>query len=384
MVTKFRFTLQLSGSALALALLTACAGSPPQQEVVAEPSPPPAPVQQAASAPAPAPVVAVRPDYPESYTVVRGDTLWDISARFLRDPWMWPQVWHGNPQIENPHLIYPGDVLRLYFIDGKPVLRVERPYLPDSMRGQEYRTERLSPRVREASLEAAIMTIPIETIRPFLSRPQVLTDAELKAAPYVVAHDDERLISGTGYRVFARGIEAEEMVGEYVVVRRGQAYIDPVSREHLGFEAIYLGDARLLAHGDPSTLVVTSSSREILNGDRLLPRGDDAFQHRYMPRPPADKVDGQIISVFDGVAKIGQHRVVAINLGKREGLEPGHVLAVNQRGAVVRDTVQGGEVQLPDERAGLVMVFRSFERVSYALVMNVTKPLAIYDQATNP
>jgi hypothetical protein len=199
-----------------------------------------------------------------------------------------------------------------------------------------------------------------------------------------MAHDDERLISGAGYRVFVRGIKADEMVGEYVVVRRGEAYIDPVTREHLGYEAIHLGDARLLSHGDPSTLMVTSSAREILNGDRLLPRGDDAFQHRYMPRPPTNKVDGQIISVFDGVSKIGQHRVVAINLGTREDIKPGNVLAINQRGALVRDTVQGGQVKLPDERAGLVMVFRSFERVSYALVMNVTKPLALYDQATNP
>lgn len=373
MVTKFRSTLQLSGSALALVLLTACAGSPPQQEVAPEPSP-------VVEAPVAAPEVVIRPDYPESYTVVRGDTLWDISARFLKDPWMWPQVWHTNPEIENPHLIYPGDVLRLYFVDGKPVLRAERPYVD----GREYRTEILSPRIRELGLDSAINTIPIDTIRPFLSRSGVMSDAELKAAPYVMAHDDQRLLSGAGYRVFVRGIKEENLVGEYMVVRRGTEYRDPVTRERLGYETIYLGDARLVSHGDPSTLQITSSTREILNGDRLIPKVETGFQHRYMPRGPSSEVNGQIMSVLDGVAMIGQHQVVAINLGSREGIEPGHVLAAHQLGARVRDTVGRGSVNLPDERAGVVMVFRSFERVSYALVMNVTRPLSVLDRVTNP
>ena len=297
---------------------------------------------------------------------------------------MWPQVWQSNPEIENPHLIYPGDLLRLYFIDGKPVLRAERPYLPDHMRGQEYRTERLSPRIREEGLESAITTIPIDSIRPFLTRPRVMTAAELEAAPYVMAHDDQRLISGAGNRIFVRGITQEELVAEYVVVRRGKAYIDPVTGEQLGFEAIYLGEARLVSHGDPSALNITTSGREILSGDRLLPKGGEAYQHVYMPRPPASQVNGQIISVLDGVAQIGQYQVVVLNLGMREGLEPGHVLAVNQRGAMVRDSVRGGSVRLPDDRAGTVMVFRSFERVSYALVMHATRPLALNDLVLNP
>ncbi len=383
MVTKFRSTLQLSGAAATLLLLSACASSPPPQEVAEEPTPPPA--APAAEAPAaPAPTVEVRRDYPESYTVVRGDTLWDISARFLKNPWMWPQVWHGNPQVENPHLIYPGDVLRLYFIDGKPVMRVERPYLPDEMAGREYRTERMSPRIREQPLDAAISAIDLDTIRPFLSRPRVSTDAELSAAPYIMAHDDNRLISGSGFRVFARGIDEDNMHGDYVIVRRGERYIDPLTGEDLGFEAMHVGDARLLEHGDPSTLRVSSSTREVLNGDRLLPRGDERFQHRYLPRSPSEPVEGQILSVFDSLAKIGQHRVVALNMGQREGIEPGHVLAVYQQGASVRDNIANETVQLPEERAGVVMVFRSFERVSYALVMQTTKPLALHDKVVNP
>lgn len=377
MVTKFRLILQLSVPTVAL-LLAACASGPAVQ---------PAPVAEPTLLPAPpeaAPVVALRHDYPESYTVVRGDTLWDISARFLQDPWMWPEIWHGNPQIDNPHLIYPGDVLRLYFVDGKPVLRVERPYLPDAVDGLAYRTERLSPRIREMGLDAAITAISIDVIRPFLTRPRVLSDEEFKAAPYVMAHGEGRMISGAGYTIFARGFKADELVGEYVLVRRGEEYIDPNTRERLGYEAIYLGEASLQSFGDPSKLVVTSSAREILNGDRLLPKGGDEYQHTYLPRAPASQVSGQIISVFDGVAKIGQHRIVALNLGARDGIQPGHVLAVNQRGAVVRDPVARGSVQLPDERAGIVMVFRSFEKVSYALVMSVSKPLALHDQVTNP
>ena len=385
MFTKLRPTLPLTSSALALLLLSACASSPPQQEetVVAATTTTTAEAAPVAAAPVvstPAAPVALRADYPQSYTVVRGDTLWDISARFLKNPWMWPEIWHGNPEIENPHLIYPGDVLRLHFIDGRPVLRVDR----SGMTG-DYRSERWSPRVREQTLDSAITAIPIDVIRPFLTRPRVMSNEELQAAPYVMAHDDGRLISGAGYRVFARGLELDELVSDYVLVRRGQAYTDPVSGEHLGFEAVFLGEARLQRFGDPSILLVTNSTREILNGDRLLPKGgDDVYQHRYLPRAPSDAVQGQIISVFDGVAKIGQHRVVALNLGQRDGIEPGHVLAVNQRGATVRDAIAGEQVTLPDERAGTVMVFRSFERVSYALVMQVNKPLALHDVVLNP
>ena len=385
MVTKLRFIPPLSGSVLTLALLTACAGSPPQQqEVAVEPAAPTvAPAARTTAPPPPAKPAALplRPDYPESYTVVRGDTLWDISARFLKDPWFWPELWYGNPEIANPHLIYPGDVLRLHFIDGRPVMRVERPYGPE---GIEYRTERLSPRIREESLDAAITTIPIDAIRPFLTRPRVVTDEELNAAPYIVANEEGRLLSGAGYQAFARGIDADNPASHYAVVRRGDVYTDPVSGEHLGIEAIYLGDAHLTRSGDPATLQISSSTREILRGDRLLPSEETAYQHRYLPRAPSNGANGQIISVLDGVSQIGQYQVVVLNLGSRDGIQPGHVLAAHQRGAVVDDIVTGGTVQLPDERAGIVMVFRSFERVSYALVMQVTKPLALHDRVANP
>lgn len=381
----------LSGhlTALMLLLLAGCATAP---EETAEPVEPmtmeePTPLVE----PAPAPVVELKPNYPEKYVVVKGDTLWDISSRFLKSPWQWPQLWQFNPQIANPHLIYPGDVLSIYFIDGKPVLGVQRKgekigevSIPPEMIGKEYPTVKLSPRIREKGLDEAIPTIPYDVINPFLSRPRVVTEDELEEAPYVVEFADNHIAAGGGYRLYARGIEENTGNGDYLLVRAGQSYRDPDSGEILGYEAIYIGDARLQRYGDPSTLLATNSAREILRGDRLLPKDDNDYQRSYMPRAPKNQINGSIIAVVDGVAQIGQFQVVVLNLGRQEDIEPGHVLAVNQRGGRVKDIVSGGSVKLPDERAGEVMVFRVFERVSYALVMRATSAIHIEDMVTNP
>jgi hypothetical protein len=378
----------LSGSlaALTLLLLAGCASTP--EEPAPMPMEEPAPVAE--PAPTPAPVVELKTNYPEKYVVVKGDTLWDISARFLKNPWQWPQLWQFNPQVENPHLIYPGDVLTIYFIDGKPVMQVQRDGkiisvpVPQEVLGKPYPTVKLSPRIREEGLEQAIPTIPLDAIKHFLTRPRVVSEGELEQAPYVVAHADSHMAAGAGYHLYARGIKEDEATGDYILVRAGETYRDPDSDEVLGYEAVYLGDARLQRYGDPSTLLVTASSREILRGDRLLPKGDDMFMSSYMPRGPQQKVKGSIIAVLDGVAQIGQYQVVVLNLGRQEDIEPGHVLAVNQRGKEVKDTIGGGEVKLPDQRAGEVMVFRVFERVSYALVMRATRAMHILDSVSNP
>lgn len=376
----------------ALLMLAGCASTP---DVPYEPAPvaEPAPVEQAPVA-TPAPVVELQAHYPEKYVVVKGDTLWDISGRFLKNPWQWPQLWHNNPQVQNPHLIYPGDILYIYFIDGKPVLGVQRngkevaairpPEVPQEVQGRQYPTVKLSPRVRETGLEEAVPTIPFDAIGPFLTRPRIVTRDELDKAPYVVAHADNHLASGGGYRIYGRGLEKMPNEADYVVVRSGQTYRDPKNGKVLGYEAIYLGDARLLRSGDPSTLLVTSASREILRGDRLLPRDDNLYQRSFLPRAPEKEVNANIIAVFDGVAQIGQFQVVVLNLGRQDDIEPGHVLAVNQRGIRVSDTVEGGTVKLPDERAGEVMVFRVFEKVSYALVMRATRAMHVDDEITNP
>jgi len=243
---------------------------------------------------------------------------------------------------------------------------------------------KLSPRIREQSLEEAIPTIPLDAIKQFLSRPRVVSEDELSKAPYVVELADEHLASGSGYRVYARGIKASDAIGDYDLVRAGQAYRDPDTGEILGYEAIYLGEARLQRNGDPSTLLVTSANREILRGDRLLPRGKDLYLASYMPHPPENEMKGRIISVFDGVAQIGQYQVVVLNLGRQEDVDVGQVLAIYQHGREAKDIVEGGTVKLPDERAGEVMVFRVFERVSYALVMRAIRPIHILDAVTNP
>ncbi len=382
-----------------LFLLAGCASAPRQEPVVSLPVEEPVQESEPATAPlvAPAPTVELKANYPEKYVVVKGDTLWDIAGRFLKSPWQWPQLWQNNPQVKNPHLIYPGDVLYIYFIDGKPVMGVQRNGkeageirlpeevgMPKEVQGKPYPTVKLSPRVRETGLEEAVPTIPFDAIGPFLTRPRIVTMEELEQAPYVVAHADNHLASGDGYRIYARNLEKNPSEGSYVLVRAGQTYRDPKNGKVLGHEAIYLGEARLLRSGDPSTLEVTSASREILRGDRLLPRDDDLYQRSFLPRAPEREIDASIIAVFDGVAQIGQFQVVVLNLGRQEDIEPGHVLAVNQRGAKVSDIVEGGSVRLPDERAGEVMVFRVFEKVSYALVMRATRAMHVEDQVTNP
>ncbi len=317
--------------------------------------------------------VPLNPDHPDRYVVKRGDTLWDIAERFLRDPWLWPEVWHINPQIENPHLIYPGDVISLVYLDGKPrlVLRRGRP------------TVRLSPRVRERPLAEAIPTIPLDAIRPFLSRPRVLDEAAFERAAYIVASADEHLIAGSGDRVYARGI-GEGPGARFAVLRRSQLYRDPDTGEVLGVEAIHVADARVQRGGDPATLVLERSTREALVGDRLFPVDESPYTDNFFPRAPDRPVEGRIIAVFDGVSRIGQYQVVVLNRGEREGMAPGHVLAVYQAGETVRDPVRREKVTLPEERAGVVMVFRTFDRVSYALVMKATRAIRVLDRVRNP
>ena len=317
--------------------------------------------------------VVLNPDHPRQYTVVRGDTLWDISARFLRDPWLWPEVWHVNPQIVNPHLIYPGDVISLVYIDGKPRLVLKR----------GPRTVKLSPSVRREVIEKPIPTIPLDVVSQFLTRSRVLSRQELEAAPYLVSHEDNRLTTGAGDRIYVRKIEKDD-VRRFSVYRKGRAYRRPRSNELLGYEAIYVGQASLVDTGDPATLELTGTTREALIGDRLLPQEQEAILPYYQPHAPGHEVRGSVISIMDAISMIGSYQVLALDLGSKDGMEVGHVLAVYQRGATVRDAVEGGSVTLPDTRAGNLMIFRTFDKVSYGLVMNATRPIRKLDIVRNP
>lgn len=316
--------------------------------------------------------VALNPAHPERYTVVKGDTLWDISSLFLRDPWLWPEVWYVNPQIENPHLIYPGDEIVLTYRDGQPILSLNR-------------KNKLTPSVRATPLGDAIPTIPIDAIAQFLTRPYVMGEHELDLAPYIVHFLDDHIIGGAGISFYARSIQEEQPV-RYTIVRPGKPYKDPDTNEILGYEAAFIGDADLQRTGDPAKLFIASSDLEAIIGDRLIKAEDDEPLVNFQPRAPQTDIEGRIISVHNGVSQIGQYNVVVLNKGANDGLEPGHVLQILQGGDELRDIVKGrGEtVTLPLEEAGVMMVFRTFERVSFALIMRATKPLHVLDWVRTP
>jgi len=326
--------------------------------------------------------VALRPDYPDRYVVKKGDTLWDISKRFLHDPWLWPEVWHINPKIRNPHLIYPGDVVALYYVDGKPYITLEGAGgIPDTRPG--IKTVKLSPKIHIESLQRAIPTIPREAISPFLDATRIVTEEDLNTAPYILSSYEEHLISGADYKIYARRIK-DPSITAYHIVRPGAVYRDPVSGDVLGYEAIDVADARVIRKGDPTTLRVKEARKEILNGDLLLPYEERNLDFTFYPRAPKHHVEGQIISVLGGLSMIGQYNVVVLNRGQRDGLKPGHVLAVYQHGPTIRDTSAYENVKLPDERAGLIMVFQVFDKVSYALTMEANNTMSLLDRFTNP
>jgi hypothetical protein len=349
--------------------------------------------------------IKINPSHPDQYTVVKGDTLWDVSGKFLTHPWQWPELWSRNSQIKNPHLIYPGDTLYFSMVDGKPQLSISRSDLSQTPTGpnttcvlkeQDYKHGRkdfavskagkLLPCIRETELKQAIRLIPTETITSFLSSPKVVDEDELANAPYVVDFAGEHIIVGTGDRIYVRSITDPKSLA-YTIYRPGSPYISPETGEPLGYEAQYIADASLQQPGDPATLVITRSAQEIRIGDRIMPNAEQDIALNYFPRPPEDSIKGSIISVLGGVSQIGQYNVVVIDKGTADGLLAGHELDIYQRGNIVRDKyspVKNDLVNLPDEVAGTLMVFRPFERISYALVMKATQALHVLDKVKTP
>ncbi|MDV7213897.1 LysM peptidoglycan-binding domain-containing protein [Azotobacter beijerinckii] len=321
--------------------------------------------------------VRLREDHPQSYTVARGDTLWDISGKFLRAPWQWPQLWQVNPQIENPHLIYPGDVLSLVYVDGQPRLMLNR--------GASRGTIKLSPQIRSAPMVQAIPTIPLEKISSFLLNNRIVDDpAQFQKAPYVVAGNAERVVSGAGDRVYARGnFSAGEAA--YGIFRQGKTYLDPQTQKPLGINADDIGTGEVVAEeGDIATLVLKRSTQEVRIGDRLFPTEERAVNSTFVPSEPAAPVEGVILDVPRGVTQVGAFDVVTLSRGSLDGLAEGNVLAVYKTGETVRDRVTGESVKIPDERSGLLMVFRTYARLSYGLVLTASRQLAVMDKVRNP
>ena len=314
----------------------------------------------------------LRSDHPERYTVVKGDTLWDISARFLNNPWYWPEIWHVNPQVQNPHLIYPGDRLALVYIDGQP--RVTKVATSGVVK--------LSPKVRSEAIDTPIPAIPLDAISSFLSETRIVSPEEINGAPYVLEGEDGRIITGAGDRVYARGEKPADKVG---IFRRSKQFMDPDTGEFLGLEARSIAKGDVTSeNGDVLTLSITNSNEEVRIGDRLLNSEDRRLTTNFVPSSPDSTVEGEMISVEGGVNQIGQFDVVAINRGEREGLTPGNVLAVLKSGNMVRDPVTDETIELPSERAGLLMVFQTYEKMSYGLILQATRPLSVGDKVANP
>jgi len=325
----------------------------------------------------------LNPSHPETYVVVAGDTLWDIAEMFLRNPWYWPEIWQINPQVENPHLIFPGDTLSLaYLDDGSPVIRLTR----GSGSLEAGPTERLSPRIRSELLEEAIPSIPFDTLRAFLSRPAILDPNTLDELPYVLAHQ-EGLLSSAGRDVYVRGTDAPQGT-VFNVVHSGDAIVDPDDDVIIGYQGLYVGQGRVRRAGDPATVYLTETAREASVGDYLIAE-EGIRPVNFFPSAPSEPIEGSIISVLDGVSMIGQYQVIVLNRGARDGLQTGHVLSVYQAGELITDSVgntrfSAEKVRLPDELAGTTMVFRVFDRMSYALVMEATREIRVLDTVSNP
>jgi hypothetical protein len=372
-------SLHAAAAGLALAgMLAACARAPVQDAPAAPSSPRIISSTMVTSAPepaaAPTPVRVAEPQMGR-YVVKPGDTLWGIANRFLADPWQWPEVWVTNPDVANPHLIYPGDVLTMVWRDGVP--RVQHESLD---------TTRLGPRIRELPLDEAIPTIPLEAIREFLNGPRLVDAGVLDAAPYVVEFDSEHLIGPDDVGLYARRIDQDDPLLAYTVVHIGDTYRDPDNGRIIGYEAIPTADATRIRHnGDITTLSVQRGYREVRIGDRLLPREPEYFNADFFPHPPIDDVNGRIIAVFGGVTQIGQYNIVTLNRGSEHGLTPGHVLDVYQAGRRVRDPESRfGRVQLPSEFAGQMMVFKVYPGLSHGLIMDARRPMFVLDEIRKP
>lgn len=356
---------------------------------------------------------ALKDNAPERYVVQKGDTLWNISGRYLKEPWRWPELWKMNQeQMKNPHLIFPGDAIVLDRSGSEAKLQLV-----------QLETTKLEPRIRlERSTRDALPSIAPSVIEPFLSKPLVVSANELDNAARIVATAESRVTLGAGDRAFAQGI-TKDKGDQWQIFRRGDPLIDPETKEILGYEATYLGEARVSKHGEVSTIEIVRFMQEIYRDDRLIPLGKQTPVFSYVPRPPQSPVKGHIISAYGSLQETGPMSIVALSKGSKDGLQIGTVLAIERSQTTARysqrteplfgrsgitgsdtprvyyteplpprDVLVGkGEAvtrsdiaKLPDERYGLVMVFRTFDRTSFALVMEASRPVAVSDVVTNP
>jgi len=348
-------------------------------------------VAAAVSAQQATPPLEISPQAPERYVVVKGDTLWDISGRFLEKPWRWPEIWDLNREsIRDPHWIYPGDVVLLDRSGAEPRLRLARRIGTGTNAdgaagaGGSGGTVRMQPMVRVEPLERdAVTTLDVAAIAPFLNRPLIIEENDLATNPRIVATQEGRVYLGRGDLAYVRGIEDEEHA-EWHIYRKAKPVLDPDTRKPIAYEALFVGGAQLERVGDPATLRLTSVTEEVGVGDRLMPAVKGGPLN-FVPRAPETGIDGRIVNVYRGVTQVGRNSVVAINRGLAAGIDEGHVLEIRLRGRTVVDREQNNEkIKLPDERVGHLMVFRSFENIAYGLVMEASQPISVGDVVANP
>lgn len=321
---------------------------------------------------APKEVPQLAPNAPERHVVVPGDTLWGISAKFLKDPWRWSEVWKLNAkEVKNPHWIYPGQVIVLNRdANGRPYLSL-------------LTTEKVLPRVREESGIHAIPAIPQKSIEPFLTRPLVMDETELDNTLRIVGVQDGHFTASSGDQIYAFGNAGDTV--NWQIYRPGEALIDPDTKEELGREVVLLGTAKLIKAGDPSTLRINATKAEVNNGDRLLPipKGDIVSYPQHWPTTP---IKGRILTIDGNAPDTGRYSVVSISKGRKDGIERGHVLAIYRPGDQFKDKYKGEvrDVTMPEERFGLLYVFRVFDRVSYGLIMEASRAVSVGDVIRNP
>jgi hypothetical protein len=317
---------------------------------------------------------------PDRHVVVRGDTLWGISGKFLKEPWRWPEIWNMNrEEIKNPHLIYPGQVVYLDRSGKTPRLRLGKPVKSGSG------TVKLQPHVYSDPVQQAIPSIPPNQIEPFLSQPLVVEQGELDTVPRIVAGPEYRGMMGNGDQAFATAIPDASVV-RWNIFRPGKPLIDPDTGATIGYEAFFLGNANLVQPGEPAVLQITVAKEEIMRGDRLIP-APPVNIISYVPHRPDNQVAARVMTIYGGVSEGGRASIVSLNRGKNDGLEVGHVLALFRNriaSAIDQDTMRRVDTPIPEERYALVFVFRVFNGVSYALVLESSKPVTIGDYARNP
>ena len=340
--------------------------------------------------PTPTETITYEPEYPQTYIVQEGDTLWDISSVFLRDPWYWPEIWFKNPQVENPHLIYPGDTLAIVYVGGERRVQLLSRGADGSVLSQTaggLKVVKVIPRIRSQAIDATIPSIPIESIRHLLERPMIIDEATLNDSAYVLSSLDNHLINSVSDKLYVRKLDTTKGMGRYHIYRPNRPLFDPITNELLGYEALYVGESRLLLRGDPASVRVTNSEREILRNDRVMPMDNTDFERDFFPKPPSTDVSGAIVALLDSISKSGAYQTIAINLGNRDGVVSGNILRIRRNGDVIPDKAEiepDFMVKLPDEQIGMAMVIRAFEKMSYALIMEADMPISIKDYVESP